>query len=776
MSMLQFIAPDGDRMVRRDLRRPLLFYGIVTTVVGVCVGILLGRFAFCPAEDPPTKVAKNGTFLPGIPDSIIKDGDPGITARLMNEISNRNIEEFLKHITSKPHVAGSENSLDLAKWTQAKWKEWGFDDVKLTPYDVLLSFPDANNPNVVRVLDDVGGVVYESPLREANLTGEDDPTALPPYNAYSPAGLIQGDMVYVNYGRVEDYNWLKNHTNINVTGKIVIAKYGRIFRGSLVEIAADHGATGVIIYSDPKDYTQSDTGVYPDSLFLPPSGAQRGTIYEDYGDPLTPGYPATKSAYRYSEDSPNVKLPRIPAHPIGYGIAEKILAEMGGQEVPPDWRGGINITYRLGPELRSTGWKIQINISTTNVIKTVHNVIGTIKGAIEPDRYVLIGNHRDAWVYGATDPGSGTAVMMEVARVMGNMAKAGIWRPRRSVLFCSWAAEEYALIGSNEWAEEYRKVLRERAVAYINLDTVVTGNYSLRAGATPLMYRAVYEAAKKVPNPNHTDTDHPTLYDNWLLKMEWADEDGNNLNIPRIGSLGSGSDYATLVQLTGIASVDLGYKMDNSKGRVKFFALYHTIYETFYAVKHFIDPNFECHRAISRLSAELIRSLADSLIIPFNVSDYSWALNKYWRTLDTEHGAKLRDNLDNYDELKDAISNFTRESQRFKERLSSLNKFDPLATRAVNDQLLLLEKAFLDDEGLPGRPTRKHLIVAESSKNAYAGSSFPGLVDLLFEIATDPDVDARWTRVKQHFSVLLFTIQSAASTLSDVTRFMPVIE
>ncbi|XP_046557864.1 putative N-acetylated-alpha-linked acidic dipeptidase [Haliotis rubra] len=775
MSM-QFIAPDRDHMVRRDLRKPLLFYGLVTSVVSLCVGILLGRYAICPEENPSTNVAKNGTFLPGIPDSIIKDGDPEVTERLVNEISKKNIEEFLRHITLKPHVAGSENSLDLAKWMKANWQEWGFDDVKLTPYDVLLSFPDANAPNVVRVLDDAGSVVYESPLKEANLTGEDHPDALPPYNAYSPAGLIQGDMVYVNYGRIEDYNWLKNNTSIDVTGKIVIAKYGMIFRGSLVQIAADHGASGVIIYSDPKDYTLSGAAVYPDSSYLPPSGAQRGTVYEDNGDPLTPGYPATKSAYRYTEDSPKVKLPQIPVHPIGYGIAETILAEMGGPEVPLDWRGGINITYRLGPELKSPGWKVQINISTTNVIKTVHNVVGTIKGAIEPDRYVLIGNHRDAWVYGATDPGSGTAVMMEVARVMGNMAKAGIWRPRRSVMFCSWAAEEYALIGSNEWAEEYRKALRERAVAYINLDTVVTGNYSLSARATPLMYHAVYEAAKKVPNPNRTDTEHPTLYDNWLLKKEWKDEDGNHLNIPSIGSLGSGSDYATLVQLTGIASVDLGIGPDYSASPVVFFPLYHTIYETFYSVKRFVDPDFEYHRAVSQMAAELARSLADSLIIPFNVSDYSWALNTYWQTLNREHGAKLRDNLDNYDELKDAISNFTRESQKFKERLSTLNRFDPLATRAVNDQLLLLEKAFLDDEGLPDRPTRKHLIVAESSKNAYAGSSFPGLSDLLFEIDAAPDVDARWERVKQHFSVLLFTIQSAASTLSDVISFMPGLE
>ncbi|XP_067681222.1 N-acetylated-alpha-linked acidic dipeptidase 2-like [Haliotis asinina] len=777
MPQFDMMDDSGTGKYHSNRKRNLIIVGIFVLLVGLCVGILIGRYGICrdQSQIEPTP-EKDGVFLPGIPEAIIKDGDPEIGKQLIDAVNNKNIEEYLRYLTLNPHVAGSQTNLDLANWIKDKWMEWGFDDVKLTPYDVLLSFPDADNPNVVRVLNDTGGVVYESPLKEANLTGEDHPDALPPYNAYSPAGLVEGDMVYVNYGRVEDYDWLEKNASMNVTGKIVIVRYGKIFRGSKVQIAADHGAIGVIIFSDPADYTwEGDPRVYPETWWLPGSGAQRGSIFAGVGDPLTPGYPAIKSAYRYAENSSEVTLPKIPAHPIGYDIADKILRVMRGDEAPAAWRGGLNITYRLGPGLEKTGWKIQMNISTGNQIKTAYNVIGIIQGQIEPDRYVLMGNHRDAWVYGAIDPSSGTAVMMETARVMGQLVKSGKWRPRRSVMFCSWGAEEYGLLGSNEWVEQYRKNLRERAVAYLNVDISMQGNYSIRALGTPLLYRATYEAAKKVPNPNDAEVaaGRPTAYDTWLHSFPWKDEDGNSLNIPVINSLGSSSDFAPLLQITGVTAVDFRYTYNTHKYKVASYPLYHSVYETFYAVKNIIDKEFEYHRAVSRMAAELARSLSDSLIIPFNVSDYSWALDSYRKALDKNYGDKLRPQISNYDDLQLVIANFSTEVEAFNDRVNKMNRNDPMAIRAVNDQLTLLEKAFLDNEGLPDRSTKKHLLLAESSTDSYAGSSFPGLVDLLFEIEKDRDVEARWERVKRHFSVILFTIDSAASTLRDVIRFIP---
>ncbi|XP_046364744.2 N-acetylated-alpha-linked acidic dipeptidase 2-like [Haliotis rufescens] len=780
--MGNFELMEGSKDSKSDTtsKRYVYITGIFAIIAGLGIGIIIGRYAICPAQSkdgkPEVVPDKNGVFLPGVSEVIIKDGDPKIGKQLLDAVDNTRIESYLKHLSSKPHVAGSKNNLDLGNWIKDKWMEWGFDDVKLTPYDVLLSFPDPSNPNVVRVLNDTGGVVYQSPLKEANLTGEDDPDALPPYNAYSPAGLVEGDMVYVNYGRVEDFDWLEKNVSMNVTGKIVIVRYGKIFRGSKVQIAADHGATGVIIFSDPADYTwKGDPRVYPETWWLPGSGSQRGTIYTGDGDPLTPGYPAIKTAYRYPENSTFVKLPKIPAHPIGYDIAEKILSEMGGEEVPLDWRGGLNITYRLGGALQKTGWKMQIKISTKNEIKTAYNVIGIIKGSTEPDRYVMVGNHRDAWVYGAIDPSSGTAAIMESARAMGEMVKSGKWRPRRSIMFCSWGAEEYGLLGSNEWVEQYRKNLKERSVAYINVDISVYGNYSLRASSTPLMYRATYEAAKKVPNPNPAEVaaGRKTVYDTWLHSYPLKDENDVSMNLPKIGDLGSGSDYAPLLQKAGITAVDMSYIYNTHKYKVDFYPLYHSLYETFYAVKNIMDKQFEYHRAVSRMATELARSLADSLIIPFNVSDYSWALNKYWTAIGKDHGEKLRTRISNFDDLGSVIANFSKVVDAFNERVATMNRNDPMAIRAVNDQLTLLEKAFLDNDGLPGRPYKKHLLLAESSTDSYASSSFPGLVDLLFEIEKAPDVDARWERVKRHFSVILFTIDSAASTLRDVIRFIP---
>ncbi|XP_067680231.1 N-acetylated-alpha-linked acidic dipeptidase 2-like [Haliotis asinina] len=779
MGEFQLMDDSKDSKPGTTSKRNVYITGVFAILAGLGIGIIIGRYAICPgqstAETPEVVPDKNGVFLEGVPETIIKEVDPEIGKQLLEAVDNKRIENYLKFLSSKPHVAGSQTNLDLANWIKDKWMEWGFDDVKLTPYDVLLSFPDADNPNVVRVLNDTGGVVYESPLKEANLTGEDDPDALPPYNAYSPAGLVEGDMVYVNYGRVEDYDWLEKNASMNVTGKIVIVRYGKIFRGSKVQIAANHGAIGVIMFSDPADYTwEGDPRVYPETWWLPGSGAQRGTIFTGGGDPLTPGYPAIKTAYRYPENSSAVKLPKIPAHPIGYDIAEQILREMGGDEAPVAWRGGLNITYRLGPGLEKTGWKIQMNISTTNEIKTAYNVIGIIKGLTEPDRYVLVGNHRDAWVYGAIDPSSGTAAIMESARVMGQLVKSGKWRPRRSIMFCSWGAEEYGLVGSNEWVEQYQTNLRERTVAYINVDISVMGNYSFLAASTPLMYRVTYEAAKKIPNPNPAEVaaGRTTVYDTWLHSFPLR-QNNVSMNIPMIRDLGSGSDYAPLLQKAGITAVDMSYVYNAYKYKVDFYPLYHTVYETFYAVKNIMDKQFEYHRAVSRMATELARSLADSLIIPFNVTDYSQALDRYWKAIDKAHGEKLRARITNFDDLGSVIANFSKVVDDFSERVVKMNRNDPLAIRAVNDQMTLLEKAFLDSEGLPGRPLKKHLLLAESSTDSYAGSSFPGLVDLLFEIEKDPDVEARWERVKRHFSVIVFTIDSAASTLRDVIRFIP---
>uniref|UniRef100_A0A0B7AYA9 Peptidase M28 domain-containing protein n=1 Tax=Arion vulgaris TaxID=1028688 RepID=A0A0B7AYA9_9EUPU len=709
-------------------------------LLGFMIGILIGRYAICDEDD------REGLFLPGVPENLVSEANPDISKKIMDAISPANIEANLRELSLHPHIAGQQRDFDLVKLLKRRFEDSGL-QVQITPYDVLLSYPGEETPNSVRLLDANDTVVYDSIHDESNFSHYQD--VVPPFNAFSPNALVKGNLVYAGYGRVEDYDWLIQN-NINISGNLVIVKYGRIFRGDKVDLAALHGAIGIIIYSDPADCTglnMGDPRVYPDTWWLPPTGAQRGTIFTGDGDPLTPGYPANDLGYRYTEENVVPPLPKIPCHPIGYGAAYNILK------------------------------KIELNVTTTNKRAKAENVFGIIKGTVEPDRYVLLGNHRDAWIYGAIDPSTGTAVMLEVARVMGDLVKKGEWQPRRSIVFCSWGAEEFGLIGSTEWVEQYVTMLRERAVAYINIDIAVQGNDTFSAHATPLMYNIIHEATQKVKNPNPVEIQakRPTVYDTWLQHFPWNFTQGDKSVVPSIGPLGSGSDFAPLLQRAGITAVDLRYTYSNKVYKVPSYPLYHTEYETFDMVKGQLDQNFEFHAAIARVGGEALRAIADSLILPFNITNYAAGLEINRQTLDEDYGIEMAENLGNvtYDKLKLVIEGFARDVSEFEVRRNNLNKMNPYALREVNDQIMLLEKAFLHPEGLPTRPLKKHLIFAENSNDAYAGSSFPGLIDLLFQIEKD-DKD-QWEKVKQHFHVILNAIQTAGFTLREVTKFMSEI-
>uniref|UniRef100_A0A0B7B9R7 Peptidase M28 domain-containing protein n=1 Tax=Arion vulgaris TaxID=1028688 RepID=A0A0B7B9R7_9EUPU len=746
----------------------LFIFLLIAIVIGFIVGILVGKFAIND-EQQNNEVVVSEEFQ-----HILSDADPSISQQIIDAIDPARIEANLRYLSQIPHIAGRQADFDLVEMLKSRFIDNGL-QVQITPYDVLLSYPSNETPNSVRLLDANGTVVYDAKHDESNISQYQD--VVPPFNAYSPCRLVEGPLVYAGYGRVEDYIWLKQN-NITVTGNIVIVKYGRIFRGDKVDLAAINGAIGIIIYSDPADFTgnfMGDSRVYPETWWMPPSGAQRGTIYIPNGDPLSPGYPANDYGYRFTEESAVPPLPKIPCHPIGYGAALNILKHLGGTAVPTpsDLSGGLNITYRTGPAFLETGMKIQLNVTTKNERAKVENVFGIIKGFVEPDRYVLFGNHRDAWIYGAIDPSSGTAVMMEVARVMGDLVKRGVWRPRRTIVFCSWGAEEYGLVGSTEWVEQYVSTLRERAVAYINVDLAIEGNDTLQALATPLMYNIIHDASKKVKNPNPAEIQagRPTVYDTWLHFKPWNFTQGDKTVVPLINTPGSGSDYAPLLQQAGITTVDFRYSLDTKLYKMSSYPLYHTEYETFDLVKEQYDKDFEFHAAVARVGGEAIRVLADSLIIPFNVSNYAPGLELCRQSLDRDYGTLLRDNLgsETYDKLSKVIVGFREDVQEFETRQNNIDRKDPYALRELNDKIMLLEKAFLHPEGLPVRPLKKHVIFAENQHDTYAGTSFPGLLDLLFEIEKEPE---RWETVKQHFHVILTIIQTAGITLRDATSFM----
>ncbi|XP_071788904.1 N-acetylated-alpha-linked acidic dipeptidase 2-like [Asterias amurensis] len=724
---------------------------VIAACVGIALGVIIGWFS-------------SQARMQGMQSDALKEGDASVGKLLMDEMKADNIKEYLRLFTSTPHLAGTAADKKNADYVRDEWIKYGLKPVRQNAYNVLLSYPDSEKPNRVTVLNSNGTTFSESKTEEPPLDGEtirDD--VVKPFNAYAAAGTIENELVYVNYGRVEDFQRLERTLGVNVTGKIAIARYGKIFRGDKVKQAQIFGAIGLILYSDPADYAVGGiSSVYPDSWWLPGYGVQRGSLYITGvgGDPLTPGYPSLDGAFREEESS--VGLPEIPVQPIGYDDAKIILGELEGATAPSEWQGGLSgLTYKLGPTLRDNK-KVKLEVFNKNVRRSTYNVIGMIPGSVEPDRYVIVGNHRDGWVFGAVDPSSGTAVLMELARSMGKLYKEGRFRPRRSIVFCSWGAEEYSLIGSTEWVEEFAKTLGKRAVAYLNVDISVQGNYTFRAKSTPNLFSAIYEAAKQVPDvplPGHMDT----VYDTWAKRKPWSSENP----LPYVSNVGSGSDYAAFLGELGISSVDLRYDY-NTDLNISSYPLYHSMYETFRLVSEIMDPDFHYHLAVSKVWGELARSLADSVMLPFDCRTYVAHLQGSITTLKTTYADKMLTKGITFDSIDAGMASLTKAAEELHTYIEGLDSKNPFEVRKINDQLMYMERAFTDPAGLPGRPLQRHIAFAPSSKNSYYGDAFPGIMDLMFDIENSADPEAQWEAVRKHMSVVAYTLHSVATTLTDV--------
>uniref|UniRef100_A0A803T0K4 Glutamate carboxypeptidase 2 n=1 Tax=Anolis carolinensis TaxID=28377 RepID=A0A803T0K4_ANOCA len=693
-----------------------------------------------------------------------------VRRQLLAEMRAENIRDYLRAFTRLPHVAGTEQNLHLARQIQTQWKDFGLDTAKLVHYDVLLSYPNQSTPNYVAIIDEQGNEIFKTSLSELPPPGYENVSGvLPPYNAFSAQGTPMADLVYANYGRTEDFFKLERQMGINCTGKIVIARYGKIFRGNKVKNAMLAGAKGIILYSDPADYCAPGVKPYPGGWNLPGGGVQRGNVLNlnGAGDPLTPGYPAKEYTFRY-ETKDGVGIPKIPVHPISYNDAEMLLQFIGGSKAPDEtWKGNLNVSYNVGPGFSGTysTRKVQMHIHTVNQITRIYNVIGTIKGAVEPDRYIIFGGHRDSWVFGGIDPTTGAAVLQEAARSFGNMVKKG-WRPRRTIIFASWDAEEFGLLGSTEWAEENAKILQARAVAYINTDSSIEGNYTLRVDCTPLLNQLVYNLTKEISSPDE-GYEGKSLFQSWIEK----DPSPQNRDLPRINKLGSGSDFEAYFQRLGIPSGRARYTKNRKVDKFSNYPVYHSTYETFELVKDFYDPTFKKQLAVAQVRAALVYELADSQILPLHCPDYATALRIYANgiyNLAMKHKTQLEMYKVSFAPLFSAVSNFTDEAIDFHYRLSQLDKNDPIAMRSMNDQLMLLERAFIDPLGLPGRQFYRHIIFAPSSHNKYAGESFPGIYDAMFDIDSRKDQKKAWDEVKRQISIAAFTVQAAVGTLKAV--------
>uniref|UniRef100_A0A8C5HNP5 Aminopeptidase NAALADL1 n=1 Tax=Gouania willdenowi TaxID=441366 RepID=A0A8C5HNP5_GOUWI len=701
--------------------------GLVCGAVALTLGVLIGHFG----------ITNNSSSAPSWINDIGKDVDENIVEKFLSEVDRLNIEENLRELTKVPHLATSEGDEQTVQFMLKRWQdpESGLDKAWREEYEVYLSFPDAKNPNKVTV----GESFLE---KEKNYTkDQEDPDIVQPYAAYSPAGQPKGKLVYANQGKPSDYELL-NRT-VDLRGTIAITRYGGAGRGAKAINAAPYGVIGVLVYTDPLDINDglmSDINeTYPHSWYLPPSGVERGAFGSQYGDMLTPYLAAKEETYRIPFK--NVTgVPPIPIQPIGFEDAYRLICELGGEGAPTEWKGAFNCTYNFGgpgfkPESAFNNSDVKMAIFNQDVIKNSSNVMGVIRGSVEPDRYVIYGNHRDSWVHGAIDPSSGTSVMLELSRVLGKMVKEGKWRPRRSIIFGSWGAEEFGLIGSAEYTEQYFTMLSERTIAYINVDIAVFANATLRASAMPSLQNILFTATRQVSAPG---LDSTSVYDNWVQF--------SNRTSPTHG-LGK-----------KIKKSQTSHLFPQSKTNARIYPAYHTAYDTFHYASNFIDPGFFSHQAVARTAGNVLIRLADSLVLPLNCSDYAESLEDY-----------LNKAVDLYQEkLSSRNISMGRSLLEFKSTFSSFGFLcfspEPLKVRRINDQLMLLDRAFLNPLAFPDKYAYRHVIWASSSANV---GTFPGLADA-FAKADSSGQTGDWEKVHHHMSMLSQAIDGAAGMLENV--------
>ncbi|KAK9071983.1 hypothetical protein SSX86_008414 [Deinandra increscens subsp. villosa] len=645
--------------------------------------------------------------------------------------NNQSISHHLYTLTRRPHLAGTAANAEAASYVLSTLTTNHINS-HLVEYGVSLTYPDSRSLTLTRVPPDPP-VVFT--LRQD--VYKDDPYAdvadevEPTFHAYAKSGNVTGLVAYVNYGRVEDYTTLKK-TGVNITGCIVLARYGKIYRGDIIENAYDAGAIGVLIYTDRKDYGGGggDTRWFPDDKWMPPSGVQVGSVFNGAGDPTTPGWPSSiDDCERLSDDEVEEggDVPLIPSLPISGADGEEILRSVGGAVAEEEWQGDKDApVYRIGP---GPGI-IELSYKAKQVISTIQNVIGIIEGKEEPDRFIILGNHRDAWTFGAVDPNSGTAALLEVAERLGKLQKKG-WKPRRTIIFCNWDAEEYGLIGSTEWVEENREMLASKVVAYLNVDVAV-GGAGFQASATPQLDQLIIQVTKQVQDP---DNSSQTVYDSWV----------NATKYPEIGRLGGGgSDYAAFVQHIGVPATDMSF----GEG----YPVYHSMYDDFVWMSKFGDPMFRRHVAAASIWGLVALQLADEEILPFNYSSYVYELQKSAEDLETELSDKsisLIPLFKSIEKMKKSVVQINDEIKEIKEikGWTFMWKNQPWRMRELNDRLMMAERALTDRDGLSGRPWYKHLIYAPSKHNDYGSKCFPGIDDAV-ENANKVNTKDSWRSVQ----------------------------
>ena len=678
-------------------------------IVGSVVPLL--ALLFVPVADSQPAASMRGFSATGA--SLQRETEQKFRAVAKPE----NLREYVRAISAEPHHAGSPGSRRVADYVLERFKSFGL-DARIEEFEALMPYPTE------RSLELIAPERYTATLKEPAVA--DDPDSadagqLPTFNAYSADGDVTGDLVYVNYGTPDDYEELAK-LGVDVKGKIVIARYGRSWRGIKPKVAYEHGAIGCIIYSDPRDDGFYPGDTYPKGAYRPDQGVQRGSVMDmpiHPGDPLSPGRGADPGTVNAADRASSDVILKIPVLPISYGDALPLLRNLGGPVAPADWRGSLPITYHVG----GGPAKVHLKLAFEWKVRPLYNVIARIPGSAWPDEWIIQGNHHDAWVNGASDPTSGNAALIETARGFGELLKTG-WKPKRTIVLASWDGEEWGLLGSTEWAEKHAAELTKSAVAYINSDS--SGPGWLSASGSHSLQVLLNEVARDIDDPKRPGKTLAAASLDRDVSQEKT-EVGKALLRKRgdkpIDALGSGSDYTAFIDHLQIASLDLGFGGEGGGG------VYHSIYDSFYWYTHFSDKDFAYGATLSRTIGTVILRLADADVLPFEFTATARTLRGYVDEIDKARKeiadapaidlAPIRTALDRLDKAAAAYN-----KAASGDRATALPA-DKLAE--LNRLLYTSERAFRHDAGLPRRPWFKHLAYAPGFYTGYGVKTLPGI-------------------------------------------------
>jgi N-acetylated-alpha-linked acidic dipeptidase len=747
-----------------------LFSSLLISATGLVLAPL-------PADAPP-----RGFF----PQSVQTERD--LETRFKTMPDPAHMREAMRRLSARPHHVGSPYDKDNAEWILNQFKSYGW-DAHIENFDVLFPTP------IERAVELVSPTTFKASLQETAIAG--DPTSnqqseqLPSYNAYSIDGDVTGPLVFVNYGIPADYEELEQR-GVSVKGAIVIAKYGGSWRGIKPKVAAEHGAIGCLIYSDPRDDGYAGGDVFPKGPMRPAQGVQRGSVADMPvypGDPLTPGVGATKNAKRLTIAQATT-ITKIPVLPISYGDAQPLLAALGGPIAPAAWRGGLPITYRLG----AGPARVHLRVKSDWSLKTLYDVIARLPGTTEADQWIVRGNHHDAWVNGAEDPISGLVAELEEARALGALYKQG-WRPKRTIIYAAWDGEEPGLLGSTEWAETHADELKAHAIAYVNSDG--NGRGILGASGSHSLEKFINGVAMDVEDPESGVSSWKRMQASRILTgSAEIRRDVRDREDLRISALGSGSDYSSFIDHLGVASLNLGYGGEDEGG------IYHSIYDDFYWYTHFSDTSFVYGRALAQTAGLAVLRLANADILPFAFTNLAETIQTYVKELQSLRDRRAEQIIERNRQIEDGVFRVASDPRdpvtapqrqqpapqlNFAPLLNALDSLNHAASRydkaygravsegrtaiakGVNERLVQAERALTSTEGLKNRPWYVHMLYAPGFYTGYGVKTIPGVREAI-EQGQWQDADREIARAASALEREATLVAGIASTLSGSSQ------